>query len=164
MKHTISWVGRLWINFNIALFSGYAIFGAISLFWPHIIKNVFFILLHVATLIVNIVVVYGLVKRRLSINYLIAIISPLMIMHLIVFISVPLGIEFAFVGPSRAFYLLFFYTVSIIAGKDFMFPSFVAFNLVMVVINLINLCFFLRRRVADMFRPGPINTTNPQNI
>jgi hypothetical protein len=142
----------LWINFNILLFSGYTLFGISSFFWPTLLNNIWFILLHLATLIINSIIVYGLVMRRLRINYLISIVSFLMIIHLFIFIFEPLSMELAYIGPGRSFYTLLSIALSIIVGERFIYRSLLLFNLTMVLVHVINLCYFTRRKVAEMFR------------
>lgn len=101
---------------------------------------------------INLFIVYGLLKRTFRINYLISIVSFLMIIHLFIFIFVPLGIGLAYIGPSRSFYTLFIILFSMIGWKRFLPYLLLSFNLTMVIVHLINLCYFTRKKVADMFR------------
>jgi hypothetical protein len=151
MKHLIFRPGCLWINFNIALFCGYTIFAVPSFFWPVPLKNVGFIFLHLLTLLVDIFVVYGLVVRRFRINYLIVLISIVMVAHLLLFIFVPLGMVLAYIGPSRAFYTLFLTLMSQFGGGKFSSYALMAFNSVMIVIHLKNISYFRRKDVAALF-------------
>lgn len=144
--------GSFWINFNIILFSGYALFGIGSFFWPTLLNNIWFILLHLATLIINLFIVYGLLKRRFQINYLISIVSFLMIIHLFIFIFRPLSMELAYIGPGRSFYTLFSLLLSLIGWERFLFYALLSFNITMVIVHLINLCYFTRKKVAEIFR------------
>lgn len=144
--------GSFWINFNIILFSGYALFGIGSFFWPTLLNNIWFILLHLATLIINLFIIYGLLKRTFRINYLISIVSFLMIVHLFIFISEPLSMGLAYIGPGRSFYMLFSIVLSIIGGDRFLYYAVLSFNLTMVIVHLINLCYFTRKKIADIFR------------
>lgn len=155
MARKASGPGHLWIDFNIVLFSGYAALGVPSFFWPSPLEETWIILLHLLTLLMEIAVVYGLVRRIVGTNYLVALISPIMIAHLILFTFVPLGIQFAYIGPSRAFYNLFIHGMARIGGGRLLFYSLTAFNIFMMLIHGINLCYFTRRRVAEMFVETP---------
>jgi len=151
MKYRIFRPGRLWINFNIVLFLGYTLFGIPSFFWPAPLRNFGFILLHLATLAVDLFVVYGLIMGKFRINYLIVLISLLMVVHLLLFIFVPLGMVLAYIGPSRAFYTLFLTLTSQFGGGKFSSYALMAFNSVMVLIHLRNICYFRRKNVAALF-------------
>ena len=151
MKCRIFRPGHLWINFNIVLFLGYTLFGIPSFFWPAPLRNFGFILLHLATLAVDVFVVYGLIKGKFRINYLIVLISLLMVVHLLLFIFLPLGMVLAYIGPSRAFYTLFLTLTSQFGGGKFSSYALMAFNSVMVLIHLKNIYYFRRRDVAALF-------------
>lgn len=146
---------HLWIDFNIGLFSGYALLGIPSLFWPSPLRENWAILLHLTTLLIEAAIVYGLARRVVGTNYLVAITAPLMIAHLLIFTFVPLGIQVAFIGPSRAFYTLFIKVVSKAGGGSLLFYFLTAFNLLLTLIHGINLFYFTRRRVAGMFVESP---------
>ncbi len=135
----------LWINVNIALFSGYAIFGIASFFLPSPMRLSWFFPLHVATLLVNIYVVYGLATMRHSIHFLVAVISLLMATHLFIFLFAPLGMLFAYIGPSRAFYagLLALATRSV--GEKGVTAVLAVFNLAMLLVQIVNACYFLKK-------------------
>lgn len=153
MKAGFSARGGHWVNFNIALFSGYALFSVGSFFWPEILHFSWIFVLHLATLFVYLLVVFGLATRSLRVNYLVALISPIMIAHLFVFTTVPLGIQFAYIGPSRSFYTLFFFVVSKVGGEGSTFYAFIAFNVLMALVHGVNICYFTRKKVAAMFMP-----------
>jgi hypothetical protein len=146
---------HLWIGFNIALFSGYAVLGIPSFFWPSPLKENWVILLHLLTLLVEAAIVYGLIRRVAGTNYLVALIAPLMMAHLLIFTFVPLGIQLAYIGPSRAFYTLLIKGMSRLGGGKYIFYSLSAFNLLLTLIHGINLFYFTRRRVARMFVESP---------
>jgi hypothetical protein len=101
--------------------------------------------LHVATLLVNIYVVYGLATMRHSIHFLVAVISLLMAAHLFIFLFAPLGMLFAYIGPSRAFYagLLALTTRSV--GEKGVTAVLAVFNLAMLLIQIVNACYFLTK-------------------
>ena len=151
MKYRIFRPGHLWINFNIVLFLGYTLFGILSFFWPAPLRNVGFILLHLATLAVDVFVVYGLIMGKFRINYLIVLISLLMVAHLMLFIFVPLGMVLAYISPSRAFYTLFLTLTSQFGDGKFSSCALTAFNSVMVLIHLKNIHYFRRKDVAALF-------------
>jgi len=151
MKYRIFRPGHLWINFNIVLFLGYTLFGIPSFFWPAPLRNVGFILLHLATLAVDVFVVYGLIMGKFRINYLIVLISLLMVVHLLLFVFVPLGMVLAYIGPSRAFYTLFITITSQFGGGKFSLYALMTFNSVMVLIHLKNIFYFRRKDVAALF-------------
>ncbi len=134
-----------WINVNIVFFSGYAIFGIASFFLPFPMRLSWFFALQVATLFVNIYVVYGLATMRHSIHFLVAVISLLMAAHLFVFLFVPLGIMFAYIGPSRAFYagLLALATRSV--GEKGATAVLAVFNLAMLIIQIVNAYYFIKK-------------------
>lgn len=151
MKFLVFGPGCFWINFNIVLFLGYSIFAIPSFFWPTPLRNPVFILLHLATLAVDLFVLYGLIVRRFRINYLIVLISFLMVAHLLLFIFVPLGMVLAYLGPSRAFYTLFLNLASRFGGEKFSSYALLAFNSAMALIHLGNIFYFRRRQVAALF-------------
>ncbi len=134
-----------WINVNIVLFSGYAIFGIASFFLPSPMRLSWFFALHVATLLVNIGVAYGLATMRHSIYLLVAAVSLLMAAHLFIFLFVPLGTLLAYIGPSRAFYagLLALATRSV--GEKGVTAVLTAFNLVMLFVQIANACYFIKK-------------------
>jgi hypothetical protein len=140
-----------WISFNIALFSAYTIFGILSFFLPAPLNNTAFISLHLGTLIVNVIVIFGLIKRMPFIHYLIAMISTFMIVHLLIFIFIPLGMSLAYIAPSRAFYALFINLTASLGGERFSSYSLVIFNCTMVLIHGINVYYFTRKKVAVLF-------------
>jgi len=144
--------GSLWINLNIILFSGYILFGIGSFFWPTPLNNIWFILLHFATLMINLLIVYGLLMKRFRINYLVSIVSFLMILHLFIFIFRPLSMELAPISPGRSFYSFFSIVSSMIIRERFIPYAILSFNLTMVIVHLINICYFTRKKVADIFR------------
>ncbi len=144
--------GHLWINFNIIIFSSYVLFGIGSFFWPTLLNNIWFILLHLSTLIINLFIVYGLLKRTFRINYLLSIVSFLMIVHLFIFIFEPLSMGLAYIGPGRSFYTLFSIVLSMIGRERFLYYALLSFNLTMVIVHLINICYFTRKKVAEAFR------------
>jgi len=151
MKHRIFRPGHSWVNFNIVLFCGYSLFAVPSFFWPAPLRNFWFILLHLATLAVDVFVVYGLIAGKFRINYLIVLISIVMVAHLLLFIFVPLGMVLAYIGPSRAFYTLFLTLMSQFGGGKFSSYALMAFNSVMVVIHLKNISYFGRKDAAALF-------------
>jgi len=134
-----------WINVNIVLFSGYAIFGIVSFFRPFPMRLSWFFALQVATLFVNIYVIYGLATMRHSIHFLVAVISLLMAAHLLAFLFIPLGIMFAYIGPSRAFYagLLALATWSV--GEKGATAVLSVFNLAMLIIQIVNAYYFIKK-------------------
>ncbi len=101
-----------WIAVNIVLFSLYAIFDAASFFWPRMVNAWWTIILYFATVFINGLIVCGLITRFPRTNYLVAFVSFLMVVHLLIFIAYPLGLSFAYLGPSRAFYSLFITVMS----------------------------------------------------
>jgi hypothetical protein len=155
MVHKPSRPRHLWINFNIVLFSGYALLGIPSFFWPSPLRENWVILLHILTLVIEAAIVYGLIRRVVGTNYLVAVTAPIMISHLLIFTFVPLGIQFAFMGPSRAFYTFFIKGMSKIGGGGFLFYSLTAFNMLLMLIHGINLCYFTRRKVSGIFVESP---------
>lgn len=151
MKYSIFRPGYFWINFNIVLFFGYSIFAIPSFFWPAPLKNVVFIMLHFATLGVDVFVLYGLIVRRFRINYLVVLISLLMVAHLLLFIFLPLGMVLAYIGPSRAFYTLFLTLTSQFGGEKVSSWALTAFNSAMVLVHFRNILYFRRKEVAALF-------------
>ncbi len=151
MRFRIFRPGHFWINFNVVLFLGYTLFGIPSFFWPTPLRNPVFIFLHLATLAVDLFVVYGLIMGKFRVNYLIVLISLLMVAHLLVFILVPLGMVVAYIGPSRAFYTLFLNVTAQFGSGKFSSHALTAFNSFMVLIHLRNISYFRRRKVALLF-------------
>ncbi len=134
-----------WINVNIAFFSGYAIFGIASFFLPAPMRFSRFFALHAATLLVNIYVVYGLATMRRSIHFLVAIISLFMAAHLFIFLFVPLGMQLAYIGPSRAFYAGLLACAARLVGEKGATAVLAAFNLTMLIAQIINACYFIKK-------------------
>ncbi len=133
-----------WINVNIALFSGYAIFGIASFFLPAPMRLFRFFALHTATLLVNIYVIYGLATMRRSIHFFVAIISLVMAAHLFIFLFVPLGMQLAYIGPSRAFYAGLLVCATRLVGEKGVTAVLAAFNLAMLIVQIINACYFIK--------------------
>jgi hypothetical protein len=146
--------GDLWIKFNTVLFSAYASFGVISLFWPSVIDSIWLVFLHLATLAVNLLIVYGLSRRALRINWLVAVVSLLMIANLLIFTLNPLNVQLAYLGPSRSFYSAFLSLVSLLGGGRLILAAFVGFNVAMAAVHVANLFYFTRKRTAEMFKGG----------
>ncbi len=148
-----------WITFNSILFSGYAIFDVFSFFWPSVVHNVWIILFYVITLLANSIIIYGLLKRTWRINYLIVLVSLLMVAHLSLFIFHPLGMGFAYIGPSRAFYTLFIAFLSKIVDERLISYWILIFNLVMICVHAINVFYFTRSKVAVLFSHDAVNAS-----
>lgn len=143
--------GHPWIDFNVLLFSGYALFGVCSFFKPTLLGNIWFILLHFVTLTIYLAIAYGLATKRFRINYVVVAVSSLMAVHLFIFLFAPLGMGLAYIGPSRAFYALFLAFFSFIGWEGFSSLALTLFNAVMFLVHLINICYFTRRKVAALF-------------
>jgi len=133
-----------WINVNIVLFSGYATFGIASFFLPSPVRLSWFPL-HVATLLVNIYVVYGLATMRHSIHFLVAVISLFMAAHLFIFLFAPLGMLFAYIGPSRAFYAALLALATRAIGEKCVTAVLAVFNLAMLLIQIVNIFYFMKK-------------------
>ena len=154
MKPKPEWLRYPWIAFNIVLFSLYAVFDTASFFWPRMVDAWWIIILYTATVFVNCLIVFGLIISFPRTNYIVAFVSFLMIVHLVIFIAYPLGIGFAYLGPSRAFYSLFIMAMSAIAKKGTVGTILLAFNIAMICVHGINVVYFTRRSVAALFRKG----------
>lgn len=133
-----------WINLNIVLFSGYVVFGIASFFLPSPMQLSWFVPLNVATLVVNIYVVYGLALMRHSVFLLVAAISLLMAAHLVLFLFAPLGMLLAYIGPSRAFYALLA-LVARSAGEKGATDVLAAFNLYLLCVQIVNVYYFIKK-------------------
>lgn len=142
-----------WLHFNIILFSLYALFGAISFIWPSVIENMWLTLMHIATLLVDLLIVYGLIMRVPRTNYLVTVISLLMFVHLLVFIVAPLSMAVAYIGPSRSFYSLIAVAVSSTMGERYVNVSITVFNAAILFVHGANVCFFSRRKTGELFAP-----------
>lgn len=151
MEKSISRGQNLWISVNVVLFSGYAFFGVASLFWPTSLEIMWFIPLYLVSIAAYIMVMYGLIKKKFYANYLAAFLSPLMIAHLIVFSFAPLGMELAYMGPSRSFYSFFLFFLSHFFEERHLFYTLIGFNIVSMVIHSVNLFYFTRRKTAQLF-------------
>ncbi len=134
-----------WINVNIVLFSGYAIFGIASFFLPSPMRLSWFFALHVATLLVNIYAVYGLATMRHSIHFLVAVMSLFMAAHLFIFLFTPLGMLFAYIGPSRAFYAGLLALATKTIGEKGVTAVLAVFNLAMLLIQIVNTFYFMKK-------------------
>jgi hypothetical protein len=98
-----------------------------------------------------------LIARIPRINYLVVLTSLLMAVYLAIFITSPLGLGFAYLGPSRSFYSLFIIVMSLIAGEGAAGTSILVFNIAMAcvhVINVVYFSYFSRRSVATLFTIG----------
>jgi hypothetical protein len=151
MKKESHCIKYLWINVNIVLYAGYAVFGLASFFWPTLLDSLFYIVLHLATLSVYVIIVYGLTVRRFPVNYIVAFISPFMIAHLIAFTLSPLGMELAYMGPSRSFYSFFLNVFSLAMDESSLLYSLIVFNSISVLIHVVNFFYFLRKKTALLF-------------
>ena len=134
-----------WINVNIALFSGYAIFGIASFFLPAPMRLSRFFALHAATLLVNIYVIYGLATTRHFIHFLVAFISVLMAAHLFIFLFMQLGMMLAYMGASRAFYAGVLALATMSVGEKGVTAVLAAFNLTMLLFQIVNACYFIKK-------------------
>lgn len=143
-----------WITFNVALFSSYAAFGVLSFFVPQPLEMGWAIPLHLGTLLAYLLVAYGLVRKIFRMNYVVAAISALMVVHLLIFTFVPLGIQFAYLGPSRSFYFLLLHGAARAAGERNTLYILVGFNVLMMFVHGINICYFSSGKTAALFRPG----------
>jgi len=141
-----------WIAVNIVLFSLYAVFDAASFFWPRMVDAWWIIILYSATVFFNCLIVFGLITRFPRTNYLVAFTSFLMVVHLVIFIAYPLGLSFAYLGPSRAFSSLFIMVTSAIAGESTVGTALLAFNIAMTCVHGINVVYFSRQSAAALFR------------
>jgi hypothetical protein len=136
----------LWVNVNVVLFLGYALFGIASLFLPSRMRLSWFVPLHIATLIVNVYVAWGLVNMQRPIYYLVAVISFLMAAHLVAFLFAPLGMAIAYLGPSRAFYAGLLALATKLAGEKGAAAVIVVFNAAMLVVQIVNVHYFIKKR------------------
>ncbi len=151
MKPKPAWLRPPWIVVNIVLFSLYAVFDVASFFWPRMVHAWWVIIMYTTTLFFNCLIVCGLITRIPRINYLVVLTSFLMVVHLVIFIGYPLGLSFAYMGPSRSFYWLFIMIMSHIAGEGTVGISLLAFNVAMVCVHVINVVYFSRRSVSVVF-------------
>jgi len=142
---------HVWIKVNIVLYSGYAVFGLASFFWPTPIRSTVYIILHVVTLAVYGAIIYGLAARRFPVNYAVVIISPFMIAHLIAFTLSPLGMELAYMGPSRSFYFFYLTMFSLIMSENALGYSLIIINMISIFIHAVNFCYFMRKNTAKLF-------------
>lgn len=155
MVSSIGRWGLWWVRLNGVLFGGYALFGMVSLVWPARLPGFWFPPMHLATLAVNLWIVYALLKQRFRINYVVVFVSAMMIGHLLIFIFSPLGMALAYIGPSRSFYALFLAVLTRFAGERVLPMALLAFNLLMLLVHLANIWYFSRRKVAAGFYPTP---------
>ncbi len=132
-----------WVHFNIVMFSAYALFGALSLFWPSVLERLWLYPLHLGGLAFNCAIIYGLARRKLWTSPLIVVYGAGMIAHLLVFIFVPISMAIAYIGPSRSFYSLAITVLSLAGGEEYATAGITVFNAVMVLVHLINIFFFL---------------------
>jgi len=153
MERALHCVDHVWIKVNIVLYSGYAAFGVVSFFWPTPLKDLIYIVPHLITLIVYGTIVFGLAARWFPANYIVAFVSPLMITHLIAFTLSPLGMELAYIGPSRSFYSFYLRVFSYLLTDKHLVYSLIVFNLLSIVVHSVNFCYFLRRNTAKLFAP-----------
>lgn len=142
---------HVWLRVNIFLYAGYAAFGLASLFWPTPLHNPVYITLHLVTLVIYVAIVYGLVMRRFPMNYLVVFVSPFMIAHLIAFTLSPLGMELAYLGPSRSFYSFYLTVFASLLNENALIYSIIVFNVISMIIHAINFCYFMRKKTARLF-------------
>jgi hypothetical protein len=107
--------------------------------------------MYIATVFFNCLIVFGLITRIPRITYLVVLTSFLMVVHLVIFIAYPLGLSFAYLGPSRSFYSLFIMLMSRIGGEGTVGTSLLAFNIAMACVHVINVVYFSRRSVSALF-------------
>lgn len=133
------------IQFNIVLFSGYALFGIASFFLPSPMRLSWFFPLHVATLLVNVCVACGLATMRRPVYFLVVVISLLMAAHLFLFLFAPLGMALAYIGPSRAFYAGLLALATKLAGEKSAAAVLAVFNIIMLLVQVVNADYFIRK-------------------
>lgn len=140
-----------WVHFNIAMFSAYAFFGAVSLFWPSAIEWPWLYPFHLAGLAFNILVIYGLIRKMPWTRVLIVVYAAGMIAHLVVFILVPISMAIAYVGPSRSFYSMVIRGMSLVGAEEYSMLAISAFNAAMVLVHSLNIWVCLRSKSAEIF-------------
>jgi hypothetical protein len=139
----------------VALFCAYALFGALSLFWPGPLEKPWLYPLHLAGLAFNLAVVYGLAGRRRWAPPLVVLFALGMIAHLLVFMLVPISMAIAYVGPSRSFYTLAIRLISGAGAEGYAMRALWLFNATMTLVHGANVWFFLRSETVGMFRGPP---------
>ena len=102
-------------------------------------------------LLFTLAILYGLVKRKYWTVFLILPFSFGMILHLIIFILFPLSMAIVYIGPSRSFFALVSVVLSRMGALDLFSSFFTAFNCAMIIVHLINMIFFLRKKTATLF-------------
>lgn len=137
------WAVR-WFRFNIVMFSAYALFGTLSLFWPSALERLWLYPLHLGGLAFNLAILYGLARRRLWTTILIVLYGAGMVAHLLIFIFVPISMAIAYVGPSRSFYTLVIDALSHAGAGQYAMDTVRAFNALMALVHTINIFFFLK--------------------
>jgi hypothetical protein len=157
MKRIPYWMQFPWIAVNIVLFSGYAVFDVASFFRPRVVHSFWIFTMYATTVFVNCLIVYGLIMRLSRIHYLIVFVSLLMTMHLLIFIVHPLGMGLAYLGPSRAFYMLFILLLSRCADQRRIGHWILVFNISMACVHVFNIVYFTRRTVRALFRQNDVS-------
>ncbi len=152
MKDAPYWLRFPWIAVNIALFSGYAVFDAASFFWPRAVFSFWILAMYIATVSVNCLIVYGLVRRIAGIRYLVVLVSFLLVVHLLIFIFHPLGLSLAYLGPSRAFYSLFISLLSRLTDEKTVGRALAVFNISMACVHVFNILYFTGKKAASLFQ------------
>lgn len=141
----------LWIKINIVMFFSYFLFGLISFFWPSPLAELWLYPLHLAGLALDLLILYGLYRKRPWIILLVPVFSFAMILHLVAFIFVPLSLSIAYIGPSRSFYTLMIHILSAAGAEGYSAISMAMFNAVVLVLHAANIAFFVGKRAARMF-------------
>jgi hypothetical protein len=80
-----------------------------------------------------------------------------MTMHLLIFIVHPLGMGLAYLGPSRAFYMLFILLLSRCADQRRIGHWILVFNISMACVHVFNIVYFTRRTVRALFRQNDVS-------
>jgi hypothetical protein len=151
-----------WVRFNVVLFSAYALFGVLSLFWPAPLERLWLYPLHLAGLALTLAVIYGLARRRRWAPPLVVLFALGMMAHLIIFMLVPISMAIAYVGPSRSFYTLAIRSLSWAGAEAHSMRAVWLFNFAMALVHGANVWFFLRTGTVEMFRrPPPPATSSP---
>jgi hypothetical protein len=132
------------------MFSAYALFGVLSLFWPEAVPKAW-LLPHLAGLVFTLSILYGLIRRKYWTVFLIVFFSTGMVLNLVLFIFSPLSMAIAYIGPSRSFLAFIGFVLSKTGALGFFSSFFTVFNGAMIVVHLVNLNFFLRKKTAVLF-------------
>jgi hypothetical protein len=82
-----------------------------------------------------------------------------MILHLLIFIFVPISMALAYIGPSRSFYTLLILLITSPGTEEQAMNAITIFNVFMILVHTFNIWFFISKSTVRIFNAPPPETS-----